>query len=115
MVIDLAFAATSEQVRVESRIARYQEVHPNGLLFDEAKKTLYAIGRSEEEIRRESSAVWARRLANLQFKPIYDAARFDPRLTSAVLYYFQRTIHSRVRSALALAWWGRFDHFRYDL
>ena len=45
----------------------------------------------------------------------YDAARFDLWLMSAGLYYFQSAIHRRVRSALALAWWGRFDRFRYDL
>ncbi len=115
MVIDVVFAATSAQVRVESRIAGYQEVYSNSLLFDAAKKTLYAIGRTEEDIERESPEVWARRPASLQFKPIYDAARFDLWLTSAVLYYFQSAIHRRVRSALALAWWGRFDRFRYDL
>lgn len=61
MVIDVVCAATSAQIRVESRIAGYQEVYPNSLPFDAAKKTLYAIGRTEEDIERESPEVWTRR------------------------------------------------------
>lgn len=115
MVIDLVFEATSEQVRVASCIAGYQEVHPNSLLFDEAEKTLYGVGRTEEELKRESPEVWARRPASLRFKPIYDAARFEPMMMWIALYYFQRAIHHQVRSLLAIVWWGRFDRFRYEL
>lgn len=109
------FEATPERIRVDSRIVGYHSEHPNSLLFDEAKKMLYGIGRTEDDLRRESPEVWEKRPASMHFKPIYDAVNFEPVMTWVALYFFQRAIHHQARSLLASILWGRFDQFRYEL
>lgn len=116
MIIDIEFQATSEKITVKSKAARFLEEIPNLLLFDTANNTLYALGRTEAEIKHESPDLWARRPETLQFYPIYDVLNCRFAFLEAALRFYTHAIQCEVRSLMSHLFWGRwFDRYQYHL
>lgn len=114
--IDIEFHATAEKVIVKSKATGFLDEIPNVLLLDNASKTLYALGRTEAEIKHESPDVWAKRPTTLQFYPIYDVLNFNSLFLEAALRFYTHAIESEVSSPMRHLFWGRwFDQFQYRL
>lgn len=116
MIIDIEFRATPEKITVKSKAAGFLHEIPNVLLLDTASNTLYALGRTEQEIKRDSPDVWARRPATFQFYPIYDVLNFKSLFLEAALHFYTFAIQAKASSLIRHLFWGRwFDRYQYDL
>ncbi len=115
MLIDLRMQATVESVLITSTVARFTHQIPNRILIDTANRTLYAIGRTAEEIATDSPETWANRPQTMTFFPAYSSSDFRIIYTYGVLRFYAFAVHNAIRSQWSGLWLGRYDRFALDL
>ncbi|MFN8496090.1 MAG: hypothetical protein U0350_51335 [Caldilineaceae bacterium] len=114
MDIEIHVHATPELFSVEAPQISYSEAVPNVLLLDPSRNMLMGIGRTPEDVKRESPAAYEAKKDVLTSEPIYDSNNFKPANTKTALDFFTFDVHHKIQPNILLSFTRRWN-FIYNL
>jgi len=116
MLINLLMWINSQAVRVKSDDAGLLVNVPNLLAYNKNNKRIIALGKTEDEMRKQSPLGWKAWASLIRFTAPFDVKAFDPLIVHNVLRYYAYRASARLRPGAFGQWFGLLvDRFTYDV
>ncbi|MBV7329813.1 hypothetical protein KFU94_16525 [Chloroflexi bacterium TSY] len=111
VVIDLRVSVDANTVDIESKEAGFTQNISNTILIDTASNKIYSIGRTADEIAKDSPEIWANRSVTMSFFTIFNSEEFNEAHTEAALRFYLSAIHHEARTFWGVFFFGWLDQF----
>lgn len=116
MIVDVQVQVSHGKVKIHVPQANLQVDMPDIVACETRTRQIVAIGQTADQVQLEAPQQWQRHADRIEFRPAFDAARFEPEFALAVLNYYAEKARARIRPGLIVRFIGSYiDKFHYDL